>query len=129
MKLAALSALVLVAAGCGGSSHSQGGALSACELRAENHAMVNRARDLFNTGRLGTADKLAANRWFRRFKRATFLDSSGHLLPYERLMATDVSWGVLGWANTLSGSAGNQVYAAALRVRANSPCQNITVDV
>jgi hypothetical protein len=76
-----LSALALVAAGCGGSRHAQGGALSGCELRAENHAMVNRARDLFNAGRLGTADELAANRWFRRFRRSTFLDTSGNLLP------------------------------------------------
>ena len=128
MKLALL-AVVLAAAGCGGSSHRQGGALSACELSAENHAMVNLARGLFNAGRLGTADELAANRWLRRFKRSTFLGNSGRLLPYEQLMATDVSWGVLGWANTLTGSAGDEVYAAALRVRANSPCKDVTVDV
>jgi hypothetical protein len=119
---------VLLLAGCG-SKHAQGGALSACELRAENHAMVSRARDLFNAGRLGTADELAANRWFRRAERPAFLDSSGHLLPYEQLMATNVSWAVLGWVNTLTGSAGDEVYAAALHIRANSPCKNVTVDV
>jgi hypothetical protein len=119
--------LVLVAlVACGPTKKAGSYALSDCELRLENRAGVEVARRAFNAGQLGTADQLASNSYFKGLKRSTFLDSDGHLLPYDQLMATATSYQVLGWVNTLEGKVGDRVHAAKMHARATSTCKHKT---
>lgn len=102
MPLAVLAcgAFALLTASCGDSAKSSASRAD-CALRMENRASFNVVRNAFNAGKLGSADQLASNQFFRYDRRSSFLDTRGHLLSYDRLMQTVVSYDVLGWVNTL----------------------------
>jgi hypothetical protein len=118
---ALLAAIVALAvSGCGDSAKDRASKAD-CILRMENRATVNAVRKAFNEGKLGTADQLASNEFFRQDKRKNFLDANGHLLSYDRLMqTTDVSYDVLGWVNTLERPAAVAAARTAARERARA---------
>jgi hypothetical protein len=114
-SISCASALLLLAA-CG--SHKDASGLSECERAAENRAAVVVVRNAFNAGRLGTPAQLAVH--FEGVKRARYVDASGKLLPYDRLMADKtVSYDTLVWVNTLAGPVGQRAHDARLRVRSS----------
>ena len=112
-SISCASALLLLV-GCGSKKDASG--LSDCERAAENRAAVNVVRDAFNAGRLGSPAQLAVH--FKGVQRPRYLDASGTLLPYRRLMADKtVSYDTLIWVNTLGGPVGQRAHDARLRVR------------
>ncbi|NUR77508.1 MAG: hypothetical protein HOQ28_14640 [Thermoleophilia bacterium] len=109
----ALAAVALLAPGCG--AHKASG-LSDCEVNAENRAAFNVVRDAFNSGNLGTADQLATH--FKGVKRSRYLDASGKLRTFDRLMSNPtVSYDTLIWVNGLQGTVGRRAHDAKLQVR------------
>ncbi|HEV8460220.1 MAG TPA: hypothetical protein VGQ38_05885 [Gaiellaceae bacterium] len=122
-----LVALMFLAAGCGGSKHEVSGPLSKCESELENQAEVNAVRYAFNAGLLGTPDQLASNQ-FKGFRRSRFLDSSGHLRPYQQLMVGPLGYQVLGWVHLMEGPVRDDSFAAAMRARAHTPCKHPVAD-
>ena len=113
------AAVLLVAAGCGDSAKSSASRAD-CALRMENRASFNVVRNAFNAGKLGSADQLASNQFFRHDKRSSFLDSRGHLLSYDRMINAPVSYDVLGWVNTLERPVAVAAARTAARERARA---------
>ena len=116
----------LVLTGCG-SHKSSTGALSQCEGRAENLAAATVLKRAYDSGKLGTEQQVA--RFFPGRPRSSYLRADGTLRPLAEVKG-DAHWDYLTWMNGHVGASqtpvGDAMFEARMRVRNNSPCDEIT---
>jgi hypothetical protein len=119
---------VVALTGCGSSHKSGVRPLSDCEARLENNAAAAVLRKAFNDGRAGSAQEIAS-KYFKGRSTTSYLDSSGKLLPYSKIKDLDTRYDFDAWMGHVEGTAGkvgDDMFAARMNVRHNSPCDSLT---